>query len=97
MSARRGSRHRGDKAPVGKGWLLVLTMILLVGVGFAFTTRPWDRLLSTPTNGVRFSGTLVPEHIFHSFGLVSIDGGPVMAKFPLMVQGPTLVTDLGTT
>ena len=97
MSARRRLRGRNSNTQARRGWLLGVTLILLVVAGVIVVTRPWDRILSATTDGTRFSGTLQAEHNSHDLGRVPIGGGLVMAKFPLVAQGATLVTNLGTT
>lgn len=43
------------------------------------------------------AGVLTAEHQLHDFGQVPIDGGVIMAEFPLAVEGTVVVTGLGTT
>lgn len=42
-------------------------------------------------------GTIAAESTTHDFGQAPIDGGLLVARFPLTVESDALVTELGTT
>lgn len=67
-------------------WAMPIALVLLVGGVLAVTLL----------RGEQLNGKLIAEQTTHDFGAIPIHGGVVYARFPLSVQGATLVTDLGT-
>ncbi|MBI4499277.1 MAG: hypothetical protein HY689_15425 [Chloroflexi bacterium] len=93
MSRKRASHQ----APGTQRWLLLVAVLLAVGVGVAFATWGTGQPANTAAGGTLASGTLVPDHTQHEFGQVRMGGGLLVARFPLTVQGATLVNSVGTT
>lgn len=92
MQVARGPRK---VAPAGRRrgarwswrWIATAAAVLILAVGF---------VVMRETAGPASEG-LAAEHTTHDFGQTPIGGGPVVARFPLTIEEPTVVTDLGTT
>jgi hypothetical protein len=84
LSSRRRPAHRTRNGR--RGWL-ALGVTLLAAVAL------WFALGNTGQPG----GTLTAEYTNYDFGQVRMNGGLLAYRFPLTVQGATVVTDLSTT
>lgn len=81
----RRSRHAGGQ-PRPWRWLALAALVLAIGGALMIVGRGANQ-----TNG-----RLAAEHVAHDFGKTPIGGGLIVARFPLQVQGATLVTYIGT-
>ena len=68
---------------------IALAVVLLVGGGLAL-------LLTGAAGAGRASGRLTAAQQMYDFGQVPIHGGLITTRFPLTVEGETLVTELSS-
>lgn len=83
--SRRHGRTAGRKTRLPWPWF-ALAVVVLIGGALA--------LLLSGTS--RPTGRLTTAQQMHDFGQVSIHGGLITTRFPLTVEGETLVTELSS-
>ena len=76
-------------------WTRLSALALLVVVGGLSLVFALGRTGSVDEGPL--VGRLQPEHVYHEFGQVPMDGGVLQASFPLEVTDQALVMNVGTT
>jgi predicted metal-binding membrane protein len=66
-------------------WVSLAALVLLAAAALAFAVT-----------GSEPSGALTAQQTFHDFGMVSMNDGDLVARFPLTVEGAVKVIDVQT-
>jgi len=83
--SRRHGRATGRKTRSPLPWIALVVVVLIGGALALFLS-----------GGNRTTGRLSAAQQMHDFGQVSIRGGLITTRFPLTVEGETLVTELSS-